>query len=61
MKIKKGNKFNFYSFLIVIICFILSDVYSIINHTYETMDIVMDMLISLVMIRVMIVNFTEKK
>ena len=61
MKIKKDKKTVFWSALIAIICFTLSDILNILDHSYGTTEIILHVLMILVVTRALIVNCVEKK
>ena len=61
MKIKKDKKFIFWTTIIAMICFIGADVFSIIENNYNIIDIILDIVMSLVVLNILRVNCFEKK
>ena len=61
MKIKKERKNVFWLSVIAIVCFIASKVLGIINHDFSTMDIIMDTLMIIVVVRCLMISCIEKK
>jgi uncharacterized membrane protein len=61
MKIKKERKTVFWLSVIAIVCFIASKVLEIIKHDFNTMDIIMDTLMIIVVVRCLMIGCIEKK
>ncbi len=60
MKIKKAKKNIFWSALIAIICFALSDVLNILEHNYGIVEIILHVLMILVVVRVLVLVCFDK-
>lgn len=61
MKIKKDKKFIFWSTIIAMLCFIGADVLSIIENNCNIIDIIVDILMTLVVLNILRINCFEKK
>lgn len=61
MKIKKDKKFIFWSTIIAMLCFIGADFLSIIENNFNIIDIIVDILMSLVVLNILRINCFEKK